>query len=232
MLLQTRIIINTICKLSSLSLMHFEGIMLSTSPKSLILLALLSLSLCTTTLASPFYIGGYIGESKIQDDQFFDQVENEPDTDYTSSSYSLLVGVIIKQNLLLEFEAGTIAPYISESSLSFSYEELSIENNFLRINLLQTFPLPGDYYWYIKESLGIISVKQSYTNATGKVKKQVKTKTIFPGISLGILQAFIYRRQKLNAYLEIQYSGYNLENDNNAYHIRQHSLGAGVKWQF
>lgn len=207
--------------------------MFTTSPKLLILFALLPLTLCTTpTLASPFYIGGYIGESKIQDDRFFDQVENDPNTDYTSTSYSLLAGVILKQNLLLELEAGTTAPYASESSLSFSYEELSIKSNFFRINLLQTFPLPGDYHWYIKESLGIISAKQSYTNATGQVKKQEKTNAIFPGISLGIQQEFIYRRQKLNAYLEIQYNGYNLENDNNTYQIRQHSVGTGVKWQF
>lgn len=207
--------------------------MLTTSPKLLILLALFSLTFCaTSTLASPFYIGGYVGKSTIQDDQFFDQLTNETDTDYTSNSYALLAGVIIKQNLLLEFEAGTIAPYISESSLNVSYEELSIENNFLHINLLQTFPFPGGYHWYIKESLGIISAKQSYTNATGEIKKQEKTNTISLGISLGIQQAFIYQRQKLKAYLEVQYSGYNLENDSDTYHIRQHSLGGGVKWQF
>ncbi len=203
------------------------------SPKLNLLFVLSTLLFCSNyTFASPFYVGGYIGKSTIHDDNFFDQLSNGKDVDYTNTNYSFLAGIALKQGFLLELEAGSIHSYVAKSPLSFSYEELSIENNYLRINLLQTFPLPGNFNWYLKESLGMISAKQSYTNATGLIEKQEKTNALYPGLSVGIQQEFFYHRKKISTYLEIQYSGYNLKNDDNTYHIRLNSFGAGIKWKF
>ncbi len=196
----------------------------------LVLVAFLSYS--GSLLAKPVYIGGYLGQTNSQDDGFFDQLSSEPDIDNTTTSYSISAGVMVYEGFSIEFEIGAHKQFLAESELSFSFEKLSIENTFARINLKHDFLISDSFGWYIKESLGVIKAKQSFTNATGLEEKTVNDNALFPAFAIGIQKGFTHNFHKFNVYAEWQYSGYDLESDNETYHIRHSSLGVGLQWVF
>lgn len=190
------------------------------------------LSYCGSLMASPVYVGGYLGQARIQDDNFFEQLSSEADIDRSTTTYSALAGIMVFEGFNIELEIGAHEEYLAESELSFSYEKLGIESTFARLNLKHDFPISDGLSWYLKEGLGVVEVKQSFTSATGLEESTVKDNALSPAFSIGIQKGFIQNFQAFDVYAEWQYSGYKLENDNETYQIRHSALRVGMQWVF
>ena len=184
--------------------------------------------------ASPFYIGGHLGRTTIDDDNYFNQVSSPSRfTDFTTT-YSIFTGMTVTRGWNIELEIGKHETFEATSKDSSLSQKLLLENTFARVNLKQDFALANSFRWYIKESIGISKVEQTFSDSHFiNPKNRTENETVFyPAIALGLQRPFEYINNKFIVYAEWQYSGYNLENDTSTYQIRYNSLGMGLQWEF
>jgi len=200
---------------------------------SCLILAVLS-GYSVTSSATPFYVGGHLGRTTIDDDSYFNQVSSPSSFSDFTTTYSIFTGMTITRGWSLEVEIGMHEKFEARSKDSSFSQKLSLENTFARINLKQDFALANSFRWYIKESLGVSEVEQKFSdNHFLNPKNRTENETVFyPAIALGLQRPFEYINNKFIVYAEWQYSGYNLEGVNSTYNIRYNSLGIGLQWAF
>jgi len=200
---------------------------------SCLILALLS-GYSVISSATPFYVGGHLGRTTIDDDSYFNQVSSPSSFSDFTTTYSIFGGMTFTRGWSIEAEIGKHEKFEAHSKDSSFSQKLTLENTFARINLKQDFALANSFRWYVKESLGVSEVEQKFTdNHFLTPKNRTESETVFyPAIALGLQRPFEYINNKFIVYTEWQYSGYNLENDSSSYQIRYNSLGIGLQWEF
>ncbi|MCP4321517.1 MAG: porin family protein [Psychromonas sp.] len=180
-------------------------------------------------VASDFYLAGQFGQSKILSDDYFDMLEGESKLDDKSINYGLAAGLSLSDQLHIELEVGLHQAFVAQSEFNYSYEELSLENSYARVNVKYDFNIAKQFDWYAKGGLGIARVEQSYRDATGNRKSERVDNLLSPAVAIGLQKSF---DRHFLLYLETQYSGYRLQAEKDNINISYATLSGGVKWTF
>ncbi len=203
-----------------------------TKPKKMNKSLLLSIPITlfsSSLFASNLYVGGQFGSSYLLNDEYFDQFNGDKIVDDRAAHYSVIAGYSVNNNFHLELELGAHHPFQSKSTLSYSFQKLTLEDRYVRSNIKYDFYLKSGYYYYLKGGLGVVQVEHFYQNSSATQQQTDRDIAIYPSIAVGLQKNF---DRHFSLYGELQYSGYKLSNNNDSYTMSYGSMTIGAIWKF
>ncbi len=193
------------------------------------LIVLLAPNTCSAETNENIHLAVYAGYSQLHDDHYASLIKNG-EAFNKSKSFGLTAGYDINSTWRFGLDVRKQEEFSSDSYSSLA--EISINQSFIALYAQQHFPWHNGFTWYLKESLGLLDVKQQQKSRQGVDQEAINDQVFFPSLAIGFKKAFEDQGSNFNWFAQFEYSAYQLENSTDTYNMRLTTFSTGIEWLF